>query len=186
MNKKIKNATPCVVQDIQFKSKIEGNVYKWLKELGIDAEYEKTTYTLSPQCRPTCPYYTRHKKGFIIDMKPLSKITYTPDFIFTLNGIQVILEVKGIVNDVYPFKRNLFRKELEKYDNVLYFEIRSKKELLEAIHITNNTTLGTLKLYKCVNKLPDKYISKAIPLIQNEKYKELKVLFNKFNIYIIE
>lgn len=173
MNKKIKNATPCVVQDIQFKSKIEGNVYKWLKELGIDAEYEKTTYTLSPQCRPTCPYYTRHKKGFIIDMKPLSKVTYTPDFIFTLNGIQVILEVKGIVNDVYPLKKNLFRKELEKYDNVFYFEIRSKKELIEALRIIRAEDAQVQQVRKLITSLPDKDIPIAHKLLEGRKWAEL-------------
>lgn len=67
-------------------------------------------------------------------------ITYTPDFNFKLNGIYVIMEAKGKENDVYPIKRNLFRKQLELLDYpVMFFEVHSKKEALEAIKIVKQT-----------------------------------------------
>ena len=53
------------------------------------------------------------------------------------------MEVKGKENDVYPIKRNLFRKYLEvvktkeKYP-LMFFEIHSKTEALEAIKIVKS------------------------------------------------
>ena len=137
-NKKILNATPVDFQDIHFKSTIEKTIYKALIQQGITPLYEGFTYTLSPDLRPQkVPYYTRRKERGVpqtklcLEMSPIDPITYTPDFTFMLNGIFVIIEVKGFVNDTYPLKRNLFRKYLENDDGpVMYFEVRSKKELL--------------------------------------------------------
>lgn len=137
MNKKILNATPTKVAGIQFKSQLEGRIYKALKSLGIDAEYEKKTFTLSPKIKTTVPaYYRTKQKGFHKMPVTSLAITYTPDFTFVLNGIYVIMEVKGKENDVYPLKRNLFRKVLESIQiPVMFFEVHSKTEALEAIKI---------------------------------------------------
>lgn len=139
-NKKIKNATTTKFAGITFKSALEVRIYKALKTEGIDAEYEKHTYTLSPKVVSTKPFYNRTPtKGFHRIQGTIQAITYTPDFTFKLNDVFVILEVKGFENDVFPIKRNLFRKYLEKVKYpVMYFEIRTKKELMEALKAVKN------------------------------------------------
>lgn len=165
-NKKIKNATPVNFNDIHFKSTIERTIYRALIQQGITPIYEGSTFTLSPRLRPIkVPYYTRRKvKGdsktqLCLDMSPIDSITYTPDFTFLLNGIFVIIEVKGFVNDIFPVKRNLFRKYLESSEiPIMYFEIRSKKELLRALEIVKMETLQIQKLRNLISKLPVKEI----------------------------
>ena len=53
-------------------------------------------------------------------------------------GLKIIIEVKGNVNDVFPYKFKMFRKHIESLPDkgdYLIFEIFSKKQLLEAIEI---------------------------------------------------
>lgn len=165
-NKKIKNATPVNFNDIHFRSTIEETIYKALIQQGITPDYEGFTFILSPHLRPTrIPYYTRRKiRGnprpqLCLDMSPINSITYTPDFTFTLNGIFVIIEVKGFVNDVFPIKRNLFRKYLEtRVVPTMYFEVRSKKELLKALEIVKMETPQIQKLRSLIPKLPEREI----------------------------
>ena len=165
-NKKILNATPVDFQDIHFKSTIEKTIYKALIQQGITPLYEGFTYTLSPDLRPQkVPYYTRRKERGVpqtklcLEMSPIDPITYTPDFTFMLNGIFVIIEVKGFVNDTYQLKRNLFWKYLENDDGpVMYFEVRSKKELLRALEVVRMETPQIQKLRQLVPKLLEKEI----------------------------
>ena len=67
-------------------------------------------------------------------------ITYTPDIYINHNDIDVWIEVKGIENDCYYLKKKLFRKYLEDLYNTtgkksIFFEVYSKKQLLQAIEI---------------------------------------------------
>lgn len=139
MNKKIRNATPEQYENIQFKSKIEAMVYKTLINEGFEPEYESHTYTIWEGFRPTVPYYTRNKKKeSILNLKKLINITYTPDFYMEYNGLKIIIEVKGQVNDVFPYKFKMFRKHIEEMpnkNNYLIFEVFTKKQLLEFIEI---------------------------------------------------
>lgn len=138
-NKKIKNATPTVYNGIEFKSKLECNFYKTLKESGLDVDYEPITFTLMREFVPTVPFYNRGKKlkRFKLNMRTVKPLTYTPDFIVLQGDKRFIIEVKGIENDTYPIKRKLFRKWLENYGDTYeaFFEIHTKKELLEVIDI---------------------------------------------------
>ena len=67
-------------------------------------------------------------------------IRYTPDFYFNYNGLDVYIEAKGIENDIFYIKKKMFIKYL---DDVLvntgkrsiYFEVYTKKQLLQAIEI---------------------------------------------------
>ena len=71
-----------------------------------------------------------------VSTKKIIDITYTPDFCFDYNNLFVIIEAKGIENDVFPIKKKMFRKYLETCKKpVVYFEIYSKKQLLQAIEI---------------------------------------------------
>ena len=67
-------------------------------------------------------------------------IRYTPDFYFKYNGLNVYIEVKGIENDVFYIKKKMFIKYLddlytEKGEKSIYFEVYTKKQLLQAIEI---------------------------------------------------
>lgn len=140
-NKKIANATRITYDNIQFKSKLEAMCYKTLKEHGIKAEYEKETFVLSPKLKPKIPFYTRGvKTPFHLHMRVIPELTYTPDFTFNYNNRHVIIEMKGFSNDTYPVKRNLFRKLINNKPGVVFFEIRSKSELLKAIKIIKQDT----------------------------------------------
>lgn len=165
MNRKIKNTTPVVYDNIHFKSTIEKTVYNTLIQQGITPVYEGVTYTLSDKIRPcVTPYYVRRKtkegNQLSLDMSPIDDITYTPDFTFRLNGIFVIMEVKGFVNNVYPTKKNLFRKLLEFVEEpTMFFEVRSKKEVLKSLEIIKMESPQIQKFRNLITKLPEKDIA---------------------------
>ena len=176
-NKKIRNATSRVFDGEHFKSQLEVTIYRTLKENGITALYEETTFEFVPRLRPTVPFFNRVKKVFGLDMKPVQPITYTPDFTFTYGDILVIIEAKGYENDVYPVKKNLFRRHLEGLSQpVMYFEIRTKKELLEALRIIKMETPKIRKIRKLLNSLPEKDIPIGHKLLEARDMDELQNL----------
>lgn len=175
-NKKIKNATRYTYDGITFKSKLEMRIYKELKDKGINPEYEEHTYVLSNRVRPTVGFYERTKKRkFHYEMKPLQEITYTPDFIFKYNHLTVILEAKGIANDVYPVKKNLFRKKLEYIINtqVLFFEIKTLGDLKECLNILEMETPLVTQIRKGISHLPEKDISLANKYLEQRDFDSL-------------
>ena len=178
MNKKVLNANPDEYNGISFKSRVEKKIYEALLKEDICPEYEAVTFVLSPRIRSTVPFYNRTKvAGFHLITEPISQITYTPDFTFTLNGIFVILEVKGWENDVFPVKRNLFRKYLETLDYpVMYFEIRTKKELLEALTIVKMETNLIYTIRKLIPSLPEKDIPIGYKYLENRNFEDLQDL----------
>lgn len=143
-NKKILNTVPFKYGDINFKSELEVRVYKTLIENGIEPKYEKVKYTLWKGFYPKVPFFNEIKKGvnkhiLALDKTKVMNITYTPDFTFTYDGIFVIIEAKGYENDVFPLKKKMFRKVLErKRGPVLFFEVYSKKQTEQAIQIIKN------------------------------------------------
>lgn len=177
-NKKIKNANSRIYDGISFKSAMEVTIYKALKEQGINPDYEANTFILSDKVRPTVPFYNRTGSGgFHLISEPISKVTYTPDFTFTLNGIFVIIEVKGFENDVFPLKRNLFRKLLETMSYpVMYFEVRTKKELLQSLEIIKmeNTLIQIMR--KTISKLPEKDIALGVKYLESRDFDSLQDL----------
>lgn len=137
-NRRIKGATPLIVDGIKFKSKIEASVYKHLLQAGFDPVYEGMKFTIWSGFKPTVPFYTRIRRSNGLNMKKTIDITYTPDFIFKYNGKLIIIEVKGLQNDVFPYKFKMFRAILEGepyVGNTLLFEIFSIKQLKECIEI---------------------------------------------------
>lgn len=179
-NKKIKNAHKVEFSGIKFRSKLEAMVYKVLTERKLNPKYEETVFTFVPRMRPEIPFFRRIRKVFGVDMVPVKPITYTPDFIFEHNGIKVIIEAKGFENDVYPVKRNLFRRYLETLnDPIMFFEIRTKKELLQALSIVENESPQTYKLWKMLNYLPELYIPKSLTMLLNRNWLELEKLVDK-------
>lgn len=185
-NKKIQNAHPSKYKGIDFKSETEKRIYKALVACGITPDYEAHTFVLSPKVRATVPFYNRTKeKGFHLIVEPISPITYTPDFTFTLNGIFVIIEVKGFENDVFPVKRNLFRKYLELVNYpVMYFEVRNKKELLESIECVKMESPILQAIRKLIPKLPERDIAVANRYLGNRDFESLQDLVDSAIIKI--
>lgn len=179
-NKKIKNATPNSLKGINFKSKLEMKVYEALLKEGIRPLYEGITYILSNGVRPSVGFYEKTKKrGFHYEMQPLKPITYTPDFTFKYNKVQVIIEVKGIANDVYPLKKNLFRKKLECLpERILFFEVKSVKDLKECIEIIKMETPLMTKIRQGIPHLPEKDISIANKYLEERNFDNLLELID--------
>lgn len=176
-NKKIRNATKTTELGIAFRSEVEARIYKALVAEGFNPLYEKVTFTLSEKIRPTVPFFNRIKGLLGLDMKPVQAITYTPDFTFEYNGILIVIEVKGFENDVFPVKRNLFRKHLETLNQPsMFFEVRTKKELLEALRIIRTESPLVQRIRKLIPSLPEKDIPIGNKLLEARDWEELQNL----------
>jgi hypothetical protein len=137
-NKKILNATPKEFDGIKFKSTLEVMVYKTLLSVGFEPLYEKNKFVIWQGLYPSVPFYDKDATTRMLKLnkKKIIDITYTPDFTFEYNKRLIIIEVKGFENDVFPVKKKLFRKSLEEtHPEALFFEIYTKKQLLQAIQI---------------------------------------------------
>lgn len=146
VNKKIRGATSVVEDNIEFRSKLEARLYAVLKENGFSPGYECMTFNICEGFYPKLPCYDVHydrklkRKIFGINTSKVQAITYTPDFTILLGNTLVIIEAKGRENDVFPYKKKLFRKWAEGYCEmtgmrIVYFEIFNKAQMLDAIEI---------------------------------------------------
>lgn len=151
-NKKIRNATAGTSNNITFKSQLEKSIYNTLQQEGFNPQYEPKTFTLWDGFNPITPYYDketpkqrdkRDPKSSIMLTKKSSKVVgirYTPDFYFKYNDLDVYIEAKGIENDVFYIKKKMFVKYLDdklinEGQRSIYFEVYTKKQLLQAIKI---------------------------------------------------
>lgn len=156
-NKKIRNATQSSSKGITFKSQLEKSIYNTLLQQGFEPQYEPTTFTLWEGFEPITPYYdketdkqkikrlsdgidTRISKILIQKTGKIVGIRYTPDFYFKYKDLNVYIEAKGIENDVFYIKKKMFIKYLdnlciEKGERSIYFEVYTKKQLLQAVEI---------------------------------------------------
>lgn len=140
-NKKIINASPLEYEGIFFKSKLEKMAYQTLKEQGFPVLYEPKKFIIWEGFRPNVPFYNKDASTRMLkmDSKKVIDISYTPDLMFEYNNHLIIIEMKGFENNTYPLKKKIFRKWLESnYPNSIYFEIFTKKQLLQAIDIIKN------------------------------------------------
>ena len=143
-NKKIKNTNKKQYNGIQFKSQLEVMVYKTLLQEGFNVIYEEKPYILWEGFKPTIPFYDQNKHTRLLELKAnkIIDIKYTPDFTIYYKNKIIFIESKGKENDVFYIKKKMFRYLLEtKYNNKelnlfpMYFEIYTKKQLLQAINI---------------------------------------------------
>lgn len=156
-NKRIRNATQSSSKGITFKSQLEKSLYNTLLQQGFEPQYEPTTFTLWEGFEPITPYYdketdkqkikrlsdgidTRTSKILIQKTDKIVGIRYTPDFYFKYKDLNVYIEAKGIENDVFYIKKKMFIKYLdnlciEKGERSIYFEVYTKKQLLQAVEI---------------------------------------------------
>lgn len=164
INKKIRNATQSSSKGIAFKSLLEKSIYNTLLQQGFTPQYEPTTFILWEGFTPITPYYDKEtdkqkvkrisegintcpSKILVKKTGKVVGIRYTPDFYFNYKGLDVYIEAKGIENDVFYIKKKMFIKYL---DNIListgrksiYFEVYTKKQLLQAIEIIKNYATG--------------------------------------------
>ena len=158
-NKKIRNATICKTGNITFKSQLEKNLYNTLQQLGFNPQYEPKTFVLWDGFIPITPFYdkesdtqqkrriengdTNKSKSLVLKTSKIVGIRYTPDFYFKYKDLDVYIEAKGIENDVFYIKKKLFRYFLDQKLNStgqhsIFFEIYTKKQLLQAIKIIEN------------------------------------------------
>ena len=154
-NKKIRGATKTNSSGITFKSQLEKSLYRTLFELGFHPKYEPRTFTVWEGFISETPFYDREtdtqrdkrdpKSSKILVEKSniVQPIRYTPDLYFEYKGIDVWIEAKGIENDVFYIKKKLFRKYLDNKllstgKKSLYFEVYTKKQLLQAINIVKS------------------------------------------------
>ena len=144
-NKKIKNARKSAFNGIVFKSNLEKNFYKELMTAGLEPNYELMKFVIFEGFKPTVSFYNRSKSGvFRKDTSKVRDITYTPDFTVLYNGTLFIIEAKGLENDTFPLKKKLFRRFLEFMETpCVYFEVHTKRELLEVIDIIKSYGTAT-------------------------------------------
>ena len=148
-NKKIKNATSFEYDGIQFKSMLEAATYKLLQEAGLNPQYEQQTFQIWKGKKFLVPCYDLHKDRKLhktvwgINSYKPTVVRYTPDFIVTIMDSMgcekvVFIECKGFENDVYPYKKKLFRSYLEdNCPNSLFFEVHNQKQVKQAIEVIN-------------------------------------------------
>lgn len=155
-NQKIRNATVCSSGNITFKSQLEKSIYNTLQQLGIDVKYEPITFMLWEGFMPLTPFYDKESdskyserikagdkcKNKLLALKAdkVIGVRYTPDFYFRYKDLDVYIEAKGIENDVFYIKKKMFRKYLDNKfiqtgQHSIFFEIYTKKQLLQAINI---------------------------------------------------
>lgn len=151
-NKKIRNATVVKTGGITFKSQLEKMAYNCLIQEGFNPKYEPVTFTLIEGFDSKTPFYDKEtdsqfeKRKSSGDVSPrrlvkksnkgIQGIRYTPDFYLKYGNLDVWIEMKGIENDVHYIKKKLFRRLLDTQKGYpIYFEIYTKKQLLQAIEI---------------------------------------------------
>ena len=155
-NKKIRNATECKSGNLTFKSQLEKSIYNILVEQGFNPQYEPRTYELWGGYTPLTPFYDKETdtqqakriKGgdtvknrmLVLKTGKIVGIRYTPDFYFRYGKLDVYIEAKGIENDVFYIKKKMFRYFLDQRftttgQHSIFFEIYTKKQLLQAIQI---------------------------------------------------
>ena len=151
-NKKILNATQSTLDGIKFKSQLEKSVYTTLSQLGLYPEYEPKQFLLWEGFTPITPYYDKETdrqrekrnphspKMLTLKNSRFVGIRYKPDFYVRFRDLDIYIEAKGVENDVFYIKKKLFRKYLDdKFlstgQHSIFFEIYTKKQLVQAVEI---------------------------------------------------
>lgn len=144
-NAKVINATPCSYNGIDFKSKLEMNIYKAIESEGYNPLYEPITFTIWNGFKPRIPFYKKNKSSrkMALENTKIRDITYTPDIIFYAGTRMILVEVKpDYENDVFPYKKKLFRRFLEtQFEGIseehmpIYVQVGTIKHLKDFIRI---------------------------------------------------
>ena len=127
------------IDGINFASRLEGSMYKLLKENNIDFKYESESYTLSDSFVFSNDYYARlaSGKGEFLNRgnKKVQSMTYKPDFVIRQDGYYAIIETKGLPTESYNMRMKLFKAFLTR--NNIECDIyvpQTQKECVETIN----------------------------------------------------
>lgn len=145
-NKKIKGAKKHLYNNIKFNSSLELYCYKLLEAANIKFGYEVKTFKIWRGFRLEKVNFI-HQIGKVNKLFGMDKtkrgeklilqdIHYTPDFIVMDSRNIIIIETKGIANDVYPYKRKLFFEFLENlntHKDIWFFEPKNQKQVDETL-----------------------------------------------------
>ncbi len=128
---------------INFKSKLECNVYKKLKENGLNAKYESKKFVLQKSQKLNISNYlpTKSKDG-LKNIPIIREISYTIDFFIEVKKdgkhYEFFIEAKGFPNDAYPIKKKMFLNAINKKQNskeIYFFEVHNNKQIDHMINI---------------------------------------------------
>lgn len=134
MNRKIRNASKTVVDNITMRSKSEVMMYNLLKENNFNFQYEPLKIILLEGFQPG-----NWLKGDKIHSYKERAVTYTPDFVVYENDCIYLIEVKGFPNDVYPLKRKLLLKWIEEQSLRYFFlEVHDVSDMKKCIKIISD------------------------------------------------
>jgi hypothetical protein len=121
------------------------NIYKAIESEGYTPLYEPITFTIWNGFKPRIPFYKKNKssKKLALENTKIRDITYTPDIIFYAGTRMILVEVKpDYENDVFPYKKKLFRRFLEtQFEGIseehmpIYVQVGTIKHLKDFIKI---------------------------------------------------
>lgn len=135
-NKKIKNAKSVEYEGISFKSKLECNCFKKLREAHLEPLYEPVKYTLLSSSKLQHGSIYIPKKKELKEQFSHREITYTPDFELEYKGWHIYIDTKGKSNDTYPLKKKLFLHYLESVGTpYIFFEPHNLKQAEQLIQV---------------------------------------------------
>jgi hypothetical protein len=121
------------------------NIYKAIESEGYTPLYEPITFTIWSGFKPRIPFYKKNKSSrkMALENTKIRDITYTPDIIFYAGTRMILVEVKpDYENDVFPYKKKLFRRFLEtQFEGIseehmpIYVQVGTIKHLKDFIKI---------------------------------------------------
>jgi hypothetical protein len=128
------------IDGIEFASRLEGTMYKLLKDNNIKFKYESESYTLSDSFLFNNNYHARlaSGKGEYCNrgFKKVNAITYKPDFVIRHNDYYAIVETKGLPTESYNMRMKLFKASLNRQNIKCDIYVpQTNAECLETINL---------------------------------------------------
>lgn len=128
------------IDGIEFASRLEGTMYKLLKDNNINFKYESESYTLSDSFIFNNNYHARlaSGKGEYLNrgFKKVNAITYKPDFVIRHNDYYAIVETKGLPTESYNMRMKMFKALLNRQNiQCDIFVPQTNAECLETINL---------------------------------------------------
>ena len=114
MGKNISRAIKTTYKGRKFQSRLEQHLFQLFDDAGVKIKYEEEVFTIIDKFHfPNASYEkTINSKGALVNKgeKTHLAIKYTPDFTLDIGDLKIVVEVKGIVTDVYAMRMKLFKR----------------------------------------------------------------------------
>ena len=128
------------IDGIEFASRLEGTMYKLLRDNNINFKYESESYTLSDSFLFNNNYHARlaSGKGEYCNrgFKKVNAITYKPDFVIRHNDYYAIVETKGLPTESYNMRMKMFKALLNRQNIQCDIYVpQTNAECLETINL---------------------------------------------------